>query len=83
MLHITKPTGEDRYLLLPATYYHPLPATTRYLLLPATCRLQLQNTGAMVPTMKWSLYRDAFRARLGSTWNMVRDEQVLHHSPLT
>ena len=34
----------------------------------------------MLPTVNWSLYRDAFRARLGSTWKMVRDEQVLHHS---
>ena len=64
----------------PATYYYPLRTPTRYLLLPATCRLQLKNTGDMVPTINWSLYRDAFRARLGSTWKMVRDEQVLHHS---
>ena len=34
----------------------------------------------MLLTVNWSLYRDAFRARLGSTWKMVRDEQVLHHS---
>ena len=69
-----------RYLLLPATYYHPLPTTTRYLLLPATCSLQLKNTGDMVPTINWSLYRDAFIERLGTTWKMAHHEQVLHHS---